>query len=142
MEIDITDSAYAAAHTAEGVFLGAVNGEPGQFATADFQKCRAPISVSGAGALGITALNNMVLATFASSGNLTVPPESTVAWPDGAEIQITRLNGGAFDVGVTAGAGVTIRSESTKLKCNAQYSVITLRKIGTDTWVLSGDRKA
>ena len=71
---------------------------------------------------------------------LTIPPNSTAAFGIGTQINIMQL--GAGQVTITAGAGVTLRSDGSKLKTNAQYAVATCCKIATDTWVVVGNLKA
>lgn len=73
----------------------------------------------------------------ASGNNLTVPPNSSVAFPTGTVIEAFQY--GAGQTTVVAGAGVTIRSSGGKLKLTGQYSGGALRKIGTDEWCLVGD---
>lgn len=68
--------------------------------------------------------------------NLTVPPNSSVAFAVGTIIEVAQI--GAGTVTVVAGAGVTIRTPGT-LILRGQYSTASLRKRGTDEWVLSGD---
>jgi hypothetical protein len=71
---------------------------------------------------------------------LTIPPNSSVAFGIGTQINIMQL--GAGTVTITAGAGVTLRSAGNKLKTNAQYAVATCCKIATDTWVVVGNLTA
>ena len=71
---------------------------------------------------------------------LTIPPNSSVAFGIGTQINIMQL--GAGTVTITAGAGVTLRSAGSKLKTDAQYAVATCCKIATDTWVVIGNLKA
>lgn len=73
----------------------------------------------------------------ASSNNLTVPPNSSVAFPTKTRIDLCSI--GAGQTTLVAGAGVTIRSVNSRLKLTAQYSGGTLYKRGTDEWVLLGD---
>jgi hypothetical protein len=68
---------------------------------------------------------------------LTVPPNSTVAFPVGTAIELCQL--GAGQVTVTPGASVTIRSLGGATKISGQYGVATLRKRATDEWVLDGN---
>jgi hypothetical protein len=75
-----------------------------------------------------------------SAITFTVPPNSSVAFGIGTQINIMQL--GAGQVTITAGAGVTFRSAGTKVKTNGQYSVATCVKIATDTWVLVGNLSA
>ena len=73
----------------------------------------------------------------ASANNLTVPPNSSVAFPIGTQIDLVQY--GAGQTTVVAGSGVTIRSKGAALKLTGQYSGATLYKRGTDEWVLVGD---
>ena len=76
----------------------------------------------------------------ASSISLTIVPNSSVAFGIGTQINIMQL--GAGTVTITAGAGVTLQSDGSKLKTNAQYAVATCAKIATDTWVVVGNLSA
>jgi hypothetical protein len=71
---------------------------------------------------------------------LTIPPNSSVAFGIGTQINIMQL--GAGQVTITAGVGVTLRSAGSKLKTSAQYAVATCCKIATDTWVVVGNLAA
>jgi len=71
---------------------------------------------------------------------LTIPPNSSVAYGIGTQINIMQL--GAGQVTITAGAGVTLHSQGSKLKTNGQYAVATCAKILTDTWVVVGNLSA
>jgi hypothetical protein len=73
----------------------------------------------------------------ASANNVTVPPNSSVAFPIGSVVTLIQL--GAGQTTIVAGAGVTIRSESSKLKFKAQYATAGLLKTDTDTWVAFGN---
>lgn len=72
----------------------------------------------------------------ASATNVTMPPNSSVAFPIGTVMEVTQL--GAGQVTLVAGSGVTLRS-SNGLKLRAQYSAASLRKRATDEWVVAGD---
>ena len=73
----------------------------------------------------------------ASANDLTVPPNSSVAFPVGT--QITVLQTGAGQTTLVAGSGVTINSADGNLKVTGQWSAATLLKRATDTWVAIGD---
>lgn len=75
----------------------------------------------------------------ASANNLTVPLNSSVAYPIGTQINI--LQTGAGQTTVVATSGVTINA-TPGLKLRTQWSSATLIKRGTDTWVLVGDLSA
>jgi len=76
----------------------------------------------------------------AASITLTVPPNSSVAFGIGTQVNIMQL--GAGQVTIAAGSGVTLRSEGNKLKLKGQYAVATCAKIATDTWVVVGNLSA
>jgi hypothetical protein len=80
--------------------------------------------------------NKVVTLDNASAIALTVPLNSSVAYPTGAQIHL--YNKGAGQVTVAGDTGVTVNS-SNGLKLRAQYSVATLIKLDTNTWVLIGD---
>lgn len=75
----------------------------------------------------------------ASANTLTVPLNSSVAFPIGTQIQI--LQTGAGQTTVAGTGGVTVNG-TPGLKLRAQWSSATLIKRGTDTWVLIGDISA
>ena len=83
--------------------------------------------------------NKIVEMSVASANTLTVPPNSSVAYAVGSQINI--LQTGAGQTTVTAGAGVTINA-APGLKMRTQWSYATLVKRATDTWVLVGDISA
>jgi hypothetical protein len=67
---------------------------------------------------------------------VTVPPNSSVAFEIGDEIELWQV--GAGQLIVAEGAGVTINKPDT-LKARKQWSVIRLVKVDTNTWRLYGD---
>lgn len=88
----------------------------------------------------LTDAHKLVTLSNASSITATVPPNSSVAFETGDQVNLLQL--GAGQVTVAAGSGVTIRSEGSKLKLKGQYATATLVKIGTDEWVLLGNTAA
>jgi hypothetical protein len=83
---------------------------------------------------------DLVTLDNASAITFTIPPNGTVAFGIGTQINIMQL--GAGQVTITPGAGVTIRSAGSKLKTSAQYAVATCVKIASDTWVAVGNLTA
>lgn len=59
------------------------------------------------------------------------------AYPVGTEIEI--VQGNSYPVTVSAGSGVTVYSKDGLLSTNGQWSVICLKCISTDTWLVAGD---
>lgn len=66
--------------------------------------------------------------------NLTVPPNSSVAFPVGTMIAVRRI--GAGELTFVAGSGVTINSSLGALTDADQYALMLLTKTGTNTWYL------
>jgi len=87
--------------------------------------------------LVLTDVAKVVTLANSSAITLTVPPESSVAWPAGTTIVLAQL--GAGTVTIAAGAGVTINSADGALDIGAQYGAVTLLKTGTNTWLLIGN---
>lgn len=86
--------------------------------------------------LALTDQDKLVEMNAATALNITVPPNSSVAFPTGAQVHILQV--GAGQVTVVAGTGVTVNS-SDGLKLRTQWSPATLIKRATNTWVLMGD---
>lgn len=89
--------------------------------------------------LVLTDAHDLVTLSNASAITLTVPTDSSVAFSVGDQVNIVQLGAGQVTVG---GAGVTIRSQGSKLKLNGIYSAATLIKINTNEWVLVGNTAA
>ena len=90
--------------------------------------------------LALTDDGKIVEMNNASANTLTVPPNSSVAFPVGAQILV--LQTGAGQTTLAAGAGVTINSKDGNLKLSAQWCAATLIKRATDSWVVVGDLSA
>jgi hypothetical protein len=90
--------------------------------------------------LALTDAGGFVDLNNASAITLTVPPNSSVAFP--ANTRIDLLQSGAGQVTVAAGAGVTINSKLSNLKITGQWSAATLIQRSANLWVLVGDLSA
>ena len=88
----------------------------------------------------LTDDGKLVTVSNASANTFTIPPNSSVAFGIGTQINIAQL--GAGTVTITAGAGVTLNSAGAKLKTDAQYAVATCVKTDTNTWFVVGNLKA
>lgn len=87
--------------------------------------------------LVLSDAGKLVTLSNASAITLTIPLNSSVAYPTGTIIDIAQL--GAGQVTVSPTGGVTLGSADSKTKLRVQYSSGTLIKTGTDTWLLVGD---
>jgi len=82
----------------------------------------------------------LVTASNASAQTYTIPLNSSVAYPVGAQINIIQI--GAGQVTIQGAGGVTVGSSgatSTAPRLRVQYSSATLIKAATDTWYVLGD---
>ena len=77
----------------------------------------------------------MITLNNAAAISLTIPANTSVAFPVGTRIDILQYGAGQ----VTVGGSVTIRSSGGKLALAGRYSAATLWKRGTNEWVLMGD---
>jgi hypothetical protein len=78
--------------------------------------------------------------TFTSSSAVTVTIPSNATLPGfsiGTEIYFLQL--GTGQVGFSPASGVTLRSDSSRTKIKTQYSSVSLLKIDTNEWVLTGN---
>lgn len=86
--------------------------------------------------LVLTDEGKLVTLSNASAITMTVPPNSSVAFDIGTYIDLAQI--GAGQVTVAPGSGVTVNA-TPGLKFRARYAGATLRKTGTDTWLMFGD---
>lgn len=70
----------------------------------------------------------------ASATVFTIPPNSSVAFPIGTVIEVSRM--GAGSVTIAQGSGVTIYPSNSQTVA-AQYKSAFLRKQATDTWIVN-----
>ena len=87
--------------------------------------------------LVLTDAGKVIEINSGSSENVTIPPNSSVAFPVGTQIVIVRLGAGA--VVIVEGSGVTTRSDGDKAKIKSQYSSCVLIKHETDEWYILGN---
>jgi hypothetical protein len=90
--------------------------------------------------LVLSDLGKVIRMNLSTANNLTIPPNSSVAFPIGSVINIVQI--GTGQTTIVAGSGVTLRSESSKLKVKARYALCGAVKIGTNEWVVFGNLKA
>jgi len=88
----------------------------------------------------LTDDGKLVTMSNASANTITIPPNSSVAYGIGTQINIAQLGAGATTI--VAGSGVTLNSAGAKLKLDAQYAVATCVKTDTNTWFVVGNLKA
>jgi len=92
---------------------------------------------TGSYSIVLTDSGKLVEMNVATANNLTVPLNSSIAFPIGTKIDVAQY--GAGQTTLVATGGVTVRSAGGALKLAVQYSGASLVKIGTDEWYLFGD---
>jgi hypothetical protein len=86
----------------------------------------------------LTDAGSYVRFTNGSATTYTIAPQSSVAWRDGAQIELEQ--GGAGAVTIQGGSGVTIRVNSALTAVtNGQYAVAGLKRVAANEWVLFGN---
>lgn len=86
----------------------------------------------------LTDAGSYIRFTNGSATSFQIPPQSSVAWRDGAQIEFEQ--GGAGAVTVSGGSGVTIRvNANLTAVTNGQYAVAGLKRVASDEWVLFGN---
>jgi hypothetical protein len=75
-----------------------------------------------------------------SNRTVTIPLNSSVAFPIDTEIAILRYGTGTVSISPTS--GVTLNSVSSNRKVKDQYGSVALKKIGENEWVLVGSLEA
>lgn len=75
----------------------------------------------------------------ASAMTLTIPANSSVAFPIGTAIDVVRKGAGSLTIAITTD---TLRSADSYTKLRAQWSSGTLLKIASTEWLLIGDLSA
>lgn len=83
---------------------------------------------SGAGGFPLVTASNAAAQTY------TVPPNSSVAFPVGTQIDLVQQGAGA--VTIAPGSGVTINAANGVTTLANQYTAASLVKTATDTWSL------
>lgn len=91
--------------------------------------------------LALTDRGKTVILTNATSCAVTIPANSSVAFPVGSAV-VVRVNAAGTISGytVTATTGVTLDGVSTGgTAAQSRYKAMVFTKIGTDAWVCDGD---
>lgn len=103
---------------------------------------RSPVVQVGASRTLTLADEGAYLKMTIGDVELTVPSDAEVAWPDGAEI--TFAGWGAYSIIGAPVAGDFVMfmfgsSANNYIQSGSEYAVITIKRVGVDTWVASGD---
>jgi hypothetical protein len=85
----------------------------------------------------LTDLGAIVESTKGTAMTGTIPPNSSVALPLNARIDLCQF--GAGQLSIAAGVGVTVHSAGSNLKLRTQYSGAILYQRAANDWLLIGD---
>lgn len=88
--------------------------------------------------LALTDAGDVVTMSNASANVLTIPANASVAFAVGTQIDVVML--GAGTTSITGDTGVTVNGVSAGSgDIGAQYGAVTLLKLATDTWLVTGN---
>ena len=99
----------------------------------------APLAINtqtGSYTLVLADAGKAVLMNVGSANNLTIPPNSSVAFDVGTQIVVTMIGAGVTTI--VDGSGVTTNSKDNKAAIDGQYASVSLIKTATDTWLVTG----
>lgn len=88
----------------------------------------------------LTDVGNYLRHTNASASTLTIPPQSSVAWPADAEIHVRRAAAG--NLTLTPGSGVTLNAPSGGTLVMTNAMTVTLKRVAADVWDVIGQTVA
>lgn len=122
---------------ANGTVLVADSNETVGLKYADKELITVPSEQTGATyTLALTDKSSVVRMNSGSAQTVTIPPNSSVAFPVGSQVIIVAMGAGA--VTIAAGAGVTLRSKDANLVIDGQYGMSACVKIASDEWIVTG----
>lgn len=87
-----------------------------------------------------TDASKLILMNGGTTNSITVPLNSSVSFPIGTQIMVIQKS--TIQTVFIPESGVTINSDTSKLKITAQYCGATLIKTATNVWNLIGNLSA
>lgn len=84
----------------------------------------------------LTDVGNYLRHVNASASTLTIPPQSSVAWPDDAEIHVRRAAAG--DLTLIPGSGVSLNAPSGGTLVLTNNMTVTLKRAASNVWDVIG----
>ena len=94
------------------------------------------VSLTAGRTLLLTDAGRCLEVDSATDVNITIPPQSSVAFTDDTEIELIQF--GAGQITVVAGSGVTLHSFLDSYVSAGQYAVLALKRLSSDVWILTG----
>jgi mannose-6-phosphate isomerase-like protein (cupin superfamily) len=98
------------------------------------------VNYTASATLKLSDSGKTVNMNVSTANQLTIPLNSSVAFPTNTRFDIIQTGAGQTEVVATS--GVTLNSKNNNKKIAARYSGATLIKLDTDTWILIGDLTA
>ena len=103
-----------------------------------------PIRITGGNTVTLALTDNgkLLMCTNSSSAmNIRIPNNSSVAFPVGSEISLVNVltHASANSLGFVNTAGVTLSSKEASNTVADRYTSATLKKTGTNAWLLIGN---
>jgi hypothetical protein len=121
---------------ANGYVLEADSGETSGLKWSDRKSIGLNAQTGTTYTLALNDAGKVITATNASPVTITVPGNSTVAYPIGTQIVV--VAGGAGAVTFSPVVGVTVNSKDSNLTIDGQYASACLLKVSTNIWILFG----
>ena len=95
------------------------------------------VTVSASKTLALTDAQKLQRVSSTSAVTITIPLNTSVAFPIGTEIEICRYGSGTVTI-KPASTSVYINGETTNKTITEQYGCVALKKIETNKWIISG----
>lgn len=90
--------------------------------------------------LSVGDMGKLVQVTKATAAAVSLPQDSAADIPIGSSCRVQMMGAGQVTIG--AGSGATLRKAAATAKVLAQYGVVTVTKIGANTWSVNGELAA
>jgi hypothetical protein len=125
-----------------GAFTDFVTGitptSPSHFATKGYVDSVTVNAQTASYILVLTDVGKVIEMNVASANTVTIPLNSTIAFPIGTTIDIVQIGSGKTTIAV-ADPSIVVQSSGGKLSLNTQFSAASLYKRDTNTWIVMGD---
>lgn len=151
IKVPITETATGSGTNNFIEFLGGASGTTSKFSIANtgtitvaaganrFANDVSAVTADTSFTLSLSQNETWIRTGFTTAKTITVPPNSSVAFPIGAQINIAQWADSGTTTFVPFDGTVTIRSKGNFKTINGQYVWVTLKKVDTNEWALIGD---
>ena len=121
---------------AGGTFTGAITGTDATFTGTTTTYLDINAQTGTTYTFVIADAGKLVTSSNGAAQTITVPPNSSVAFPVGTQIIVQNI--GSANATLAQGTGVTIQSVDSAKELDGQYAAAALIKTATDVWSLIG----